>query len=141
MFYAGLARYYLKQFAQAGQAFDEAYALDRSMLHIRVGKALSYLIAGDRDSAARLLRMTELESTEREVTDAEGLFKIAQAYAMLGDRAGALRGLARSIDGGFFCYPYFVRDPPFDPIRQEPEFQHLLERARVRHEAFEQRFF
>ena len=78
---------------------------------------------------------------EREVTDAEGLFKIAQAYAMLGNRAGALRVLARSIDGGFFSYPYFARDPLLDSIRQEPEFRRLLERARVRHEAFQRRFF
>jgi hypothetical protein len=49
--------------------------------------------------------------------------------------------LGRSIEGGFFCYPYFVRDPLLDSIRSVPEFQSLLERARERHEAFRRRFF
>jgi hypothetical protein len=111
------------------------------MLHTRVGKALSALISGDRNAAARLLQLTELESTERDVSDAEALFRIAEAYAVLGDTGAALRVLGRSIEGGFFCYPYFVRDPLLGSIRSVPEFQSLLERARERHEAFRRRFF
>ena len=60
---------------------------------------------------------------------------------LLGDTGGALRVLRRSIEDGFFCYPYFVRDPLLDSIRSVPEFQSLLERARERHEAFRRRFF
>jgi serine/threonine-protein kinase len=140
-FYTGLAHYYLKRFPEAALAFDHAYSLDQSMLHTRVGKALSALIRGDRSAAARLLQLTELESTAREVSDAEALFRIAEAYAVLGDTGAALRVLGRSIEGGFFCYPYFVRDPLLDSIRSVPEFQSLLERARERHEAFRRRFF
>jgi serine/threonine-protein kinase len=140
-FYTGLAHYYLKRFPEAALAFDHAYSLDQSMLHTRVGKALSVLISGDRNAAAHVLQLTELESTEREVSDAEALFRIAEAYAVLGDNAGALRVLRRSIDGGFFCYPYFARDPLLESIRSAREFQSLLERARERHEAFRRRFF
>jgi TolB-like protein len=140
-FYSGLAHYYLKRFREAALAFDHAYSLDQSMLHTRVGKALSALISGDRNAAARLLQLTELESTERDVSDAEALFRIAEAYAVLGDTGAALRVLGRSIEGGFFCYPYFVRDPLLGSIRSVPEFQSLLERARERHEAFRRRFF
>ena len=111
------------------------------MLHTRVGKALSVLISGDRNAAARVLQLTELESTEGKVSDAEALFRIAEAYAVLGDRGGALRVLGRSIEGGFFCYPYFARDPLLESIRSTPEFQSLLERARERHDAFRRRFF
>ena len=140
-FYTGLAHYYLKRFPQAALAFDRAYSLDQSMLHTRVGKALSALISGDRNAAAHLLQLTEVESTERDVSDAEALFRIAEAYAVLGDTGGALRVLRRSIEDGFFCYPYFVRDPLLDSIRSVPEFQSLLERAHERHEAFRRRFF
>ena len=140
-FYTGLAHYYLKRFPEAALAFDHAYSLDQSMLHTRVGKALSVLISGDRNAAARVLQLTELESTEGKVSDAEALFRIAEAYAVLGDRGGALRVLGRSIEGGFFCYPYFARDPLLESIRSVPEFQSLLERARERHEAFRRRFF
>jgi tetratricopeptide (TPR) repeat protein len=140
-FYTGLAHYYLKRFQAAAIAFDHAYSLDQSMLHTRVGKALSALIGGDRNAATHVLQLIELESAEREVSDAEALFRIAEAYAVLGDTDGALRVLGRSIEGGFFCYPYFVRDPLLDSIRSVPEFQSLLERARERHEAFRRQFF
>ncbi|MGB2715342.1 MAG: protein kinase [Vicinamibacterales bacterium] len=140
-FYTGLAHYYLKRFPEAALAFDHAYSLDQSMLHTRVGKALSVLISGDRNAATHLLQLIELESAEREVSDAEALFRIAEAYAVLGDRGGALRVLRRSLEGGFFCYPYFARDPLLESIRSVPEFQPLLERARERHEAFRRRFF
>jgi tetratricopeptide (TPR) repeat protein len=140
-FYTGLAHYYMKRFPEAALAFDHAYSLDQTMLHTRVGKALSVLISGDRNAAAHLLQLIELDSTEREVTDAEALFRIAEGYAVLGDTGGAVRVLRRSIEGGFFCYPYLTRDPLLESIRLVPEVQSLLERARERHEAFRRRFF
>jgi hypothetical protein len=75
------------------------------------------------------------------VSDAELIYKVAQAYAVLGDKAAALHMLRHSIDGGFFCYPYFISDPLLDGIRNEPEFQPLISQARERHEQFEARFF
>jgi len=75
------------------------------------------------------------------VTDPEGIYKIAQAYAVLGDKASALHMLRHSIGGGFFCYPYFVRDPVLQKIRNQPEFQTLMSQARQRHEEFKTSFF
>jgi hypothetical protein len=75
------------------------------------------------------------------VTDPEGIYKIAQAYAVWGDKASALHMLRHSIGGGFFCYPYFVRDPVLRNIRNEPEFQTLMSQARQRHEEFKTSFF
>jgi hypothetical protein len=49
--------------------------------------------------------------------------------------------LRKSIEGGFFCYPYFLRDPLLNNIRNEPEFQQLLAQAAERHEQFQARFF
>ena len=49
--------------------------------------------------------------------------------------------LSHSIDGGFFCYPYFVRDPLLQSLHGVPEFQKLLEQARGRHEQFKATFF
>ena len=60
---------------------------------------------------------------------------------MLGDSASALRLFGRSIDGGFFCYPYFESDPLLESIRRQPEYRRLLERARLRHEYFRKQFF
>jgi hypothetical protein len=75
------------------------------------------------------------------VGDAESLYKVAQAYAVLGDRASAILMLHRTIEGGFFPYPYFERDPLLNNIRKEPEFEMLMKEARERHERFRKQFF
>jgi hypothetical protein len=49
--------------------------------------------------------------------------------------------LRHSIGGGFFCYPYFVRDPLLQNLRNEPEFQSIIDQARQRHEQFKTTFF
>ena len=74
------------------------------------------------------------------VADAEGVYKIAQAFAVLNDKPTALRLLRRSIEGGFVCYPYFTNDPLLDNLRGEVEFAELMERARRRHEDFKRQF-
>jgi hypothetical protein len=71
------------------------------------------------------------------VSDAEVMYQVAQTYALLGDKNSALLLLRHSIDNGFSCYPYFVRDPLLDPLRSEPQFSQLLHDARHRHEEFQ----
>jgi len=51
-----------------------------------------------------------------------------------------LRMLRQVIDGGFFCYPYFVTDPLLNNVRRNPEFASLLARARRRHQDFKHKF-
>lgn len=82
-----------------------------------------------------------IKVNERGVADPEAIYKIAQAYATIGDKASALRVLRHSIESGFFPYPYFVTDPLLDPLRSEGEFSKLMNAARQRHEEFKSRFF
>ena len=86
------------------------------------------------------LRETEEKMNARGVRDPEVMYKVAEAYAVLGNQEAALRMLQRSTVGGFFCYPYIVRDPLLKVLRSSPGFQHLLEQARQRQQQFEQRF-
>ncbi len=111
------------------------------MLPVNVGKALSYSIKHDNARGLKLLQQTEDRIEERGVSDPEGIYKVAQAYAVLGDKASALHMLRHSIGGGFFCYPYFVRDPLLQSLRDEAEFQALMNQARQRHEQFKTTFF
>jgi tetratricopeptide (TPR) repeat protein len=140
-FYRGLAEYYLNQKQQAAREFDRAFDKNNSLLPADVGKALSYFISGDKQRGLKLLQETENRIEERGVTDPEGIYKVAQAYAVLGDKTSALHMLKHSIGGGFFCYPYFVRDPLLQNLRGETEFQALIEQARRRHEQFKAAFF
>jgi len=141
IFYRGFAEYYLNNRDQAAAEFDRAFAGDTSLLPAMVGKALSYSIKHDNAGGLKLLQQTEDKIEERGVTDPEGIYKVAQAYAVLGDKTSALHMLRHSIGGGFFCYPYFERDPLLQSLRGEQEFQSLMNQARQRHEQFKTAFF
>jgi hypothetical protein len=68
--------------------------------------------------------------------DGEMSYKIAQAYAQLGDEQSSMRLLRRSIELNFYPYAYFARDPLLDPLRREPEYSATMELARQRQETF-----
>jgi DNA-binding winged helix-turn-helix (wHTH) protein/TolB-like protein/Tfp pilus assembly protein PilF len=141
IFYRGLGNYYLKNREQAVAEFDRAFELDPSLFQAQIGKALSYSLTEQQAKGLALLRETEKKVEEQGVSDAEAIYKVAQAYSVLRDKPAALRMLRRSIEGGFFCYPYFVNDTLLENLRGETEYAALLEQARQRHEEFKRKFF
>jgi serine/threonine protein kinase/TolB-like protein len=141
LFYRGFVEYYLNDLTQAARDFDRAFEENPTLLPAAVGKALSDSIKHDKAGGLKLLQQTEGKIDERGVSDAEGIYKVAQAYAVLGDKVSALHMLRHSIGGGFFCYPYFERDPLLQSLRSEPEFQALMKQAEQRHDQFKAAFF
>jgi hypothetical protein len=121
-------------------SLDQAYAMEVS-LYTQIGKALSASMIHREMGGLQTLHALESKIAERGVGDPEATYKIAQAYAVLGDKASALRILRRSVESGFFCYPYFTTDPLLNILRGEPEFKSILEIARLRHESFKRVFF
>lgn len=140
IFYRGLGNYYLKNFDQAAADFDRAYEM-YPQLYNRVGKALSYAIKNQKPVALDILHDVEREIAQSGVGDAEGIYKVAQAYAALGEKESALRVLRRSVEHGFFSYDYFKNDPMLAALRGETAFNELMEIARARHERFKRTFF
>jgi TolB-like protein len=140
VFYRGLAEYLRKNVDQAARDFDRAYEIDSS-LYTQIGKALSDSISHHDAEGVQILNQLENRIVQKGVGDPEATYKIAQAYAVLGDRASALRMFRYTIENGFFAHPYFLIDPLLENVRREPQFQPLMEMARQRHEAFKSRFF
>jgi DNA-binding winged helix-turn-helix (wHTH) protein/TolB-like protein len=140
LFYHGFGEFYKKDFEHAAQDFDRAHESDPT-LYTQIGKALSDSIAHRTTEGREILRGLEKRITERGVGDPEAEYKIAQAYAVLGDKAAALPALRRSVESGFFCYPYIATDPLLSSLRDESDFPAILELARQRHEAFKRAFF
>jgi TolB-like protein len=140
-FYRGLGHYYKKEWQEAAGAFDHAYQLDPVLLQSQIGKAFSYALANQPDAGLQVLHRAERKIAERGVGDSEALYKIAQAYAVLGDKASALRILRRSIENGFFAHSYFINDRLLDSLRREPQFTELMEKARQRQDLFHNTFF
>jgi tetratricopeptide (TPR) repeat protein len=140
LFYRGFGEYYLKDWERAERDFDRAFQLDPS-LYTRIGKAFSASISHRKSEGIQDLGVLEQEIARRGVGDPEGIYKIAQSYAALGDRASALRVLRSSVEGGFFPYPYIAADPLLEPLRKEPEFAQILDISHRRYQAFKDRFF
>jgi DNA-binding winged helix-turn-helix (wHTH) protein/TolB-like protein/Flp pilus assembly protein TadD len=140
LFYRGFGEFHEKRFDEAARDFDRAYELDPT-LYAGIGKALSDSIHQRREEGLGLLRGLEAKFIERGVGDPEGAYKIAQAYAVLGDNTSALRVLRMSVESGFFSYPYIAKDPLLSDLHSEPEFDQILDGARQRYEAFKSAFF
>ncbi len=141
LFYRGFAEYYEKQFDQAAADFDRSYELNPNLLQAQIGKALSDGIRHNEAKGLEILRVAEGRIQTRGVGDSEAIYKLAQTYAVLGDKASAVRMLKYSVDNGFFPYPYFTSDPLLDGVRSESQFGAILQNARQRYEAFEKAFF
>jgi serine/threonine protein kinase/Tfp pilus assembly protein PilF len=163
----GLTYLYLGKYKKALEAFD----LDKGSVFALRGKGTTFLREGQRSLAIDCFnRILELEPEgqsglnvagikaylegnneeglrtthrwEQEATyDAETLYGIAINYSLLGDKAGCVRVLRKAVDGGFFNYPFMLRDPFLDPVRDDLEFQRVLAMAKTKHEAFRKRFF
>jgi DNA-binding winged helix-turn-helix (wHTH) protein/TolB-like protein/cytochrome c-type biogenesis protein CcmH/NrfG len=140
LFYRGFGEYHQRDLSQAARDFDDAYRLEHTM-YSQTGKALGDAIAHRESEGLQLLRDLENKIQQRGVGDPEGTYKIAEAYAVLGDKASAFRMLRYSIQHGFFAWPYFTSDPLFTNLRDEPRFSELMTIARDRHTAFRKRFF
>jgi tetratricopeptide (TPR) repeat protein len=140
LFYRGLGEYYQNDAQRASRDFDRAYEIDPT-LYAQIGKALSESIANRRADGLEILNGLESKIAARGVGDPEAVYKIAQAYAVLGDKASALRALRRSVESGFFSYPYIAADPLLHGIRSEIAFGQTLDVARQRHELFKNNFF
>jgi DNA-binding winged helix-turn-helix (wHTH) protein/TolB-like protein/Flp pilus assembly protein TadD len=139
LFYRGFGEFHEKKFDQASKDFDRAYELDPT-LYAGIGQALSDSIHQRQVEGLDLLRGLETKIRERRVGDPEATYKIAQAYAVLGDKTSALRMLRTSVESGFFSYPYIAKDPLLNGLHSEPEFAQILNIARQRYEAFKSSF-
>jgi DNA-binding winged helix-turn-helix (wHTH) protein/TolB-like protein len=139
LFYRGFGEFHEKQFDQASKDFDRAYELDPT-LYTGIGKALSDSIHQHRTEGLQLLSGLERTVKERGVGDPEATYKIAEAYAILGEKSSALHVLRMSVESGFFSYPYIEKDPLLNDLHGEPEFARILNAAHQRHEAFKNSF-
>jgi DNA-binding winged helix-turn-helix (wHTH) protein/TolB-like protein/Flp pilus assembly protein TadD len=140
LFYRGFGEFHEKQFDQASKDFDRAYELDPT-LYTGIGKALSDSIHQHRTEGLQLLSGLERTVKERGVGDPEATYKIAEAYAILGEKSSALHVLRMSVESGFFSYPYIEKDPLLNDLHGDPEFARILNAAHQRHEAFKNSFF
>jgi serine/threonine-protein kinase len=92
--------------------------------------------AGRRDSAESVIRQVIKEG----YLDHHVAYSIGAAYAELGNLAEAESWLARAVQTGFPCYPWFERDPLLAQFRRETAGKRFLARLRGSWEAARARY-
>ncbi len=86
--------------------------------------ALCYVQAGDRTRAAALLKDDTLSAAE---ADSEMAYRLATYFAVEGDSSEALHWLRRAIYLGNENYPWFQKNPAWNNLRTNADFERILE--------------
>ena len=103
----------------------EGVVRDDESLRIAVPTlALCYVQAGQRERAAALLKDDTLASAE---ADSEMAYRLATYFAVEGDSSEALHWLRRAIYLGNENYPWFQKNPAWNNLRTNADFDRILE--------------
>ncbi len=103
----------------------EGVIRDDELLRIAVPTlALCYVQAGDRARAAALLKDDTLAAAE---ADSEMAYRLATYFAVEGDSSEALHWLRRAIYLGNENYPWFQKNPAWNNLRTNADFERILE--------------
>jgi tetratricopeptide (TPR) repeat protein/TolB-like protein/predicted Ser/Thr protein kinase len=97
---------------------------DRSMRIAVPTLALCYVQAGQRERATSLLKDDILAGAE---ADSEMAYRLATYFAVEGDSSEALHWLRRAIYLGNENYPWFQKNPAWNNLRTNADFERILE--------------
>jgi serine/threonine-protein kinase len=86
--------------------------------------ALCYVQAGQRERAAALLKDDTLAAAE---ADSEMAYRLATYFAVEGDASEALHWLRRAIYLGNENYPWFQKNPAWNNLRTNADFERILD--------------
>jgi tetratricopeptide (TPR) repeat protein len=121
------AGYQQMRLGNLGEAIDilERVIRDDQELRIAVPTlALCYVQAGERPQAAELLKDDTLAAAE---ADSEMAYRLATYFAVEGDSTEALHWLRRAIYLGNENYPWFQKNPAWNNLRTNADFDRILE--------------
>jgi serine/threonine-protein kinase len=103
----------------------EGVVRDDDSLRIAVPTlALCYVQDGQRERAAALLKDDTLAAAE---ADSEMAYRLATYFAVEGDSSEALHWLRRAIYLGNENYPWFQKNPAWNNLRTNADFERILE--------------
>ena len=103
----------------------ESVVHDDESLRIAVPTlALCYVQVGERARAAALLKDDTMAAAE---ADSEMAYRLATYFAVEGDSSEALHWLRRAIYLGNENYPWFQKNPAWNNLRTNADFERILE--------------
>ena len=78
---------------------------------------------------------------EANLSDGEGWYYLAGMYCINGEIDKCISVLDTAVERGYFAYPHMLKCRFLDPARGNPGLDVVLEKARLKHEAFKEKFF
>jgi len=125
----------------ARKEFQAAVNLSSAYPNIlRLSEIYVLILAGRRDEAWTKLREYDQERIGMREPDGEFTIRLAEAYALMGDRASAMEMANRAFSRGFGCTAWYERSPMLEPLRGMPKWNALLQHAKERQALMEDQF-
>jgi len=135
LFYEGVIYFYSGDLKNAYSKFDSSFETDNSSVWSAFGQAYKYAASGNNKKLLEILK----QLNSREIKDSERRYRMVHFYSMLNDSHRAFDNLEKSIDGGFFNYPYIISDPLTKNIHNNERFNQLCNHANLLHEKFKRK--
>jgi serine/threonine protein kinase/Tfp pilus assembly protein PilF len=116
---------------------NRSISLDPNSISYYMGMAFKASMEGKYDEGIKFVKQIE----DKNPTDSEVWFGLSELYALLGDKNSCINALRNAVNGGYYNYPFLLKDNYFDSIRDDVEFQKVLALAKEKHDAFRKKFF
>ena len=140
-FYRGYLALVRGDRALARREFEAIAALANGYPNIlRLSQIYSLILEDRKDEAWKKLREYDQERIGMREPDGEFTLRLAEAYALLGDRASAMDMAGRAFARGFGCTAWYERSPMLEPLRGLPKWKALMQHLRERQSLMEHRF-
>jgi serine/threonine protein kinase/Tfp pilus assembly protein PilF len=136
LFYLGFWNYNQGNKDKAYLFFESIIKRDPTNIWSLFSKTYKLIFEGNYGVAAKIVDTLE----KRQIIDSEMSYRFIHFYSLMGDRENAIRSLKRSVDGGFFCYPYISQDPLIENIRNTKEYKEILVAVKERHMVFKEKY-
>jgi len=107
---------------------------------LRLSEIFELILDGKKDAAWQKLREYDQERIGMREPDGEFTIRLAEAYALMGDRASAMEMATRAFARGFGCTEWYERSPMLEPLRGLPKWKALIQHLRERQALMEERF-
>ena len=140
-FYRGYLALIQGHRSQAHREFRAAAALENGYPNIlRLSEIYDLILEDRKDEAWKRLREYDQERTGMREPDGEFTIRLAEAYALIGDRASAMDMASRAFGRGFGCTDWYERSPMLEPLRSLPKWKALIQHLKERQALMEDRF-
>jgi hypothetical protein len=125
----------------AHKEFQTAAALVNGYPNIlRLSEIFDLILEGRKNEAWKRLREYDQERIGMREPDGEFTIRLAEAYALMGDRASAMEMASRAFARGFGCTEWYERSPMLEPLRGLPKWKALMQHLRERQSLMAERF-